>query len=219
MSSTELREILEPAYGPCVHLSGICRHTCDWRPERGLVPRGFGGASATPDAVRLVIVTAEPGEPMDGEQYAGSPYQILSAVLSSRTEYLVEGTARRNGRPEPYTRSLRKILDLCWPALNIGEQLERTWVTNSVKCSAPGGKFSKEIERVCIATYLGNELAAFPDAFVLALGNKAASRLKSSGICVDATADHPSTRPYREPEITWLAAAQRFRDWLEGVHD
>ncbi len=217
MRSTELRKIFEPAYRPCVHLSGICRDTCIWWPERGLVPRGFGGATATPDAVRLVLVTSEPGDPGDDEQYKGSASEMLSTVLENRRKYLVEGVLRRNGQPEPYNRNLRKILDLCWPNSSIEKQLEQTWITNSVKCSAPksSDEIPPTIEQVCVEMYLRKELSLFADAFVLALGYKAETRLKNCGIRVDAAAKHPSARRKDNPEATWRSASRKFRNWLK----
>lgn len=218
MISPELREIFEPAYGPCVHFSGICSGTCVWCPESRLVPRGFGGATARLDMVRLVIVTSEPGNPGRDEYYGGSAGQILSTVLCNHRKHLIEGVRRDSGS-DPYNQNLRKILDLCWrPDLStIEEQLERTWITNSVKCSAPkpGDKFPEEIEEVCIETYLRKELALFANAFVLALGeDKAARRLNNCGICIDAVAHHPSARPKDNPEATWRLAAEIFREWL-----
>src|SRR5690349_17013753 len=99
----EMHKIFEPAY-PCVYLNGICKQSCVWEPTRGLVPRGFGGGIATLEAVRLVLVAAEPGDPADDEQYKGSASDILSAVLQNRYRYLVEGGLRRNGKSEPFNK-------------------------------------------------------------------------------------------------------------------
>lgn len=216
--NTELRTILEPAYQPCVHLiSGVCKDTCAWQPDRGLVPRGFGGAIATADMVRLVLVTAEPGKPGDDERYAGSAGDMMSRAMDYRVKYLnTRGSLRRNGRGEPFTQNLCKILDLCWLELHIDRQLERTWLTNSVKCSAPeSGGHGSAIERVCVETYLNKELAHFPHAFVIALGWKAESRLRRSGVRYDITAKHPSARPISNPKDSWRAAALAFHRWLK----
>jgi hypothetical protein len=214
MISLELREIFEPAYDPCIHFRGVCSSVCVWQPEGGYVPRGFGGA-AWPDRVSLVIVTAEPGNPGYDEKYYGSADNILSEVLGNRRKHLTEGVIRRGA--DPYNPSLRKILQLCWPKLSIEQSLERTWITNSVKCSAQvsGGEVPRVIERTCINEYLRKELALFSNAFVLALGkNKVVRRLERSGISFDAGAQHPSARKVTNPEETWKSAAEEFRRWL-----
>ncbi len=219
--NTELRKILEPAYQPCVHLiCGVCKDVCAWQPNRGLVPRGFGGANATADMVRLVLVTSEPGDPGDDEKYAGSAGDMMSTAMDYRFKYLSRGGLRRNGRGEPFTQNLLAILDLCWPGLHLDRQLERTWLTNSVKCSAPesGGDFTRAIEKVCVDTYLKKELALFPHAFVIALGWKAAYRLRRTGVRCDITAKHPSARPVSNPKDSWRAAALAFHRWLKDAH-
>lgn len=216
MTSAALRTILEPAYGPCIHFNGVCRAVCIWKPEKGHIPRGFGGASGQADLVRLVLVTAEPGDPADDEQYQGSATMMLTAALENRKRYLVGGL-RRNGRAEPYHEGLRRILKLCWSDLDSLEtQLARTWITNSVKCSAlkSGGQIPSEVERVCVETYLQSELSLFRRAFVLALGGKAKNRLERYGIRVDAIAQHPSARRRTNAELTWKSAAQEFQEWL-----
>jgi hypothetical protein len=218
----ELRTILEPAYQPCVHLiSGVCKDHCAWQPDRGLVPRGFGGAVATADMVRLVLVTSEPGDPGDDERYAGSAGDMMSKAMDYRVKYLrTRGSLRRNGRGgEPYTQNLRAILDLCWwPELDIDRQLERTWLTNSVKCSESGGRHGSAIGKVCVETYLKKELALFPHAFVIALGGKAEYRLQRSGVRCGRTAMHPSARSStRQKEESWRAAALAFHRWLKDA--
>lgn len=218
--NTELSTILEPAYQPCVHLiSGVCKDTCAWQPDRGLVPRGFGGAIAAADMVRLVLVTSEPGDPGDDERYEGSAGDMMLQAMDYRVKYLNRGGLRRNGRGEPFTQNLLAILDLCWPELHIDRQLERTWLTNAVKCSAPesGGSFRRAIEKVCVETYLKRELALFPHAFVIALGDKARERLQRSGIRYDITAKHPSARPISNPKDGWRTAALAFRRWLKDA--
>ena len=58
----ELLEIIEPAYAPCSNFAGAC-NSLIWAPERGLVPRGFLGATGSASEVELVLVFAEPGDP------------------------------------------------------------------------------------------------------------------------------------------------------------
>src|SRR6266851_5773073 len=115
MICSELREVLLPAYAPCTNFKGTCEQHCVWNPPKGHVPRGFGGATAALDAVRLVIVAAEPGNPADGESYEGPPSQMLSDSTIFFTTFLMANNLRRKGRPAPFHRSLAYLLDLCWP--------------------------------------------------------------------------------------------------------
>ena len=71
-TNTHLRSLFEPAYRPCPHFNDVCKGICIWKLERGPVPRGFGGATASHEVVRLVIVAAEPGRPGDHERYSGT---------------------------------------------------------------------------------------------------------------------------------------------------
>jgi hypothetical protein len=70
----ELLEVLLPAYRPCRNFAGTCEGRVGstpegWRPEKGHVPRGFIGAFGTLDDVKLVLVVAEPADPLPGEQH------------------------------------------------------------------------------------------------------------------------------------------------------
>lgn len=215
----ELKGILEKAERPCPNfgnLGGPCRDA-KWCPARGYIPRGFAGASRDTQSVKLVIITAEPGDPAEGEHYAGSPSERVDKHWNFAMNGLREGV-RRNGKPVPFQVGLRKILNLCWPKYenNLDEQLARTWLTQTVLCSAEksGGRVPPEMERKCGETYLKKELAVFPSAFILALGGKAAGRLKMLGITPNARAHHPSARLKGPREASWAAAAAEFRAWL-----
>jgi hypothetical protein len=52
-----------------------------WAPEEGHVPRGFCGATGSPEDVRLVVVSAEPGDPHESEAHS------KTAPLDSVNEY------------------------------------------------------------------------------------------------------------------------------------
>nr|WP_162252385.1 hypothetical protein [Caulobacter sp. Root655] len=124
---------------------------------------------------------------------------------------------RRSGRPAPFHRNLRKILDLCWPNETLTEQLEKTWITDAVLCSAKfsGGPIDKVVENVCVTNYLARQIAVLPNAFIVTLGGKAARRLRRQNLCIDFLAQHPSARPNTSPEASWQRAAASFRTWLE----
>ena len=66
LPAAELIENLLPAYSPCSAFQQECR-SAKWCPEKGFVPRGFLGAIGSIQDVRLVLLTAEPGDPLAAE--------------------------------------------------------------------------------------------------------------------------------------------------------
>ena len=67
LPNEQLVSVMLDAYRPCSNF-GTCRQA-HWKPERGLVPRGFLGATGDPEEVELVMVFSEPGRPHDDERY------------------------------------------------------------------------------------------------------------------------------------------------------
>ncbi len=221
MTNPALLSTVLPALSPCPHLDERCSGAVQWRPEHGFIPRGFAGATGTLQAVRLVLVSAEPSDPADGESYGGGAERMAHDHLRLFEIALAGGGLRPGGLTTPYHRNLRRLLSLCWPDLSIGEQLERTWMTNAVLCSAPkpSGPVPKVVEVTCGRAYLVRQLDLLPHAFILALGDKAGRRLHALGIRIDAGAQHPSARPNTNPEDSWGQAAHQFRSWLASSPD
>jgi hypothetical protein len=166
-----LRNVLEPAFHPCSSLTSDCSDM-RWAPERGHVPRGFHGAYGRPSEVEAIFVFAEPGDPHTGEVHTG---------LDSA--YAFAGTAFTEGT-DLFHRNVRFILDLCWPAESLESQMRKVWLTESVLCAAKieGGVIPKQSTLACGNRYLRGQLAVFPQAVVVALGNKAQNRLRAIGI-------------------------------------
>lgn len=213
MTAQPLLDLLLPAYAPCRHFAGACAHGCTWEPDRGLVPCAFGGATGSVGDVKLVIVTAEPGDPPDDANYRGSAMDMLQNSIRVFTEAMQRGGLDRHGRPTPFHRNMRQILDCFWPNLSLAEQLRITWTTNAVLCPAQvsGGPHLTEVETACTSTYLAPQLALLDNAFVLALGNKARDRLAAAGLRFDAVGRHPSARVSDdEKRASWQAAADQF---------
>src|SRR5208337_676027 len=146
-AGNRLLKVLRPAYGPCPHFFGLCKKM-RWEPANGHVPRGFSGALGNIRDVKLVLVFAEPGDPLPGESHKG----IESAMECSLT-YLRTGAT-------PFHKNLLRILDFCFPGQSVDEQLRRTWCTNSVLCSAEqeSGPVPAAVEDVCMRTYLRAQL-------------------------------------------------------------
>lgn len=210
-----LMDILLPSLLPCSGFSNACRGYARWDPRVGYVPRGYIGGTDTINEIQLVLVTAEPGDPADGEDYDGPP-----AAMSSRCSRLGYGALqhlnlRRNGRAAPFHRNLRFLIDLCLPGRPFDEQMRRTWITPAVLCSATrsGAGLPQTMASYCGTRYLRPQIDAISSAFVIALGGKAVGRLRKCGARYDFVAQHPSARPNTNPEASWRAAAEAFQKW------
>jgi hypothetical protein len=83
-----------------------------------------------------------------------------------------------------FSRNLRQILDFAWPGMGFEEQMKRTWITESVLCSASaeGARVSSRVEVECFERYLRHQLSRLPEARVVALGRKAEMRLRRQGV-------------------------------------
>ena len=104
----------------------------------------------------------------------------------------------------------------CRPKMCLEEQLSLTWFTNAVKCSAAtsGGNIPRRIEETCVSSYVKREIEALPNAYVLALGEKARRRLRAADVRVNGHAQHPGARPNTNPRASWEEAAKQFRTWV-----
>jgi Uracil DNA glycosylase superfamily len=140
-----------------------------WDPKAGHVPRGFRGACGEISDVELVLILAEPGNPLPNESHSGH----LQEAYKYATDSLREGKSL-------VQRNLLKIIDLCWPGMNFDQQMKKVWITESVLCSAPkeSGPVPREVEHACSQRYLSAQLALFPNALIVALGTKAKRRLR-----------------------------------------
>lgn len=213
MPAQALLNILEPAYQPCIHFEGACAGSCVWDPARGMVPCAFGGATGSLDDVRLIIVTAEPGDPPDGAVYDGTPKEMVRNSIRIFNEALENGGIERRGSPTPFHRNMRRVLETFWPDDSLQEQLRKTWTTNAVLCPAEvsGGAHPASVEHTCATAYLAHQIDLFPAAFVLALGSKARDRMHAAGLRFNAVGLHPSARKSDlDKAASWEAAAQQF---------
>ncbi|MZR14569.1 hypothetical protein GQE99_16235 [Maritimibacter sp. DP07] len=163
----------------------------------------------------MIIITAEPGDPPDAAGYRGTPADMVRNSLRIFHEAMENGGIERRGRPTPFHRNMRHILDAFWPNEALNTQLRKTWLTNAVLCPAKvtGGAHPGRVERTCVQTYLARQLELFPTAFVVALGAKAEARMRAAGLPFDAGGLHPSARKsFGEKATSWGAAARRFHE-------
>lgn len=199
MQPSPLFDVILPAYAPCENFGGDCVQM-RWSPTEGHVPRGFCGALGSAADVELVLVTAEPGDPLPGEVHSG-----IESTVAYSLRGLREGVTL-------FHRNICLILDLCFPNQSLGQQLRRTWRTNSVLCSAKVecGPVPRGVESACMRRYLAPQLALLPHAMVAALGSKAQKRLAREGIAF-FPALHPSARKSNaEKYASWRALADEL---------
>lgn len=207
LPDAKVLKVLEAAYQPCPGFGTVCT-SMRWDPAFGHVPRGFAGAFGRPEEVRLVLVTAEPGDPYGWEKYpAGpSPRHILEAACSSAFRVLETGT-------DAYHRNLRYILDGCFPGVTFREQFKRVWITDSVLCSAgrEGGNVPVAVGRECRSRHLEAQLHMFPNAMVVALGSKAQYRLRGWPDIIPAHSVAPPGSNRKQARASWDHLIAQFR--------
>jgi hypothetical protein len=105
-----LENILSPAYAPCQEFSATCNQM-RWIPTVGHVPRGFAGACGKLAEVQLVLVFAEPGDPLPGQSHSG---------LTSAYDYT---TSRFRTSTDLFHRNVLKVLEMCWPDLTFEQKM------------------------------------------------------------------------------------------------
>jgi hypothetical protein len=177
----ELRELLLPAYAPCTHFEGVCKGLASWAPANGHVPRGFVGALGSLDEIELVLVAAEPGNPLLGETYKGTDPADFLDRCAKKAYRDFDQAYRDSDRNKDFHRNIRRwILDKCFPNLDFSHQMRRTWITESYLCSAQveGGNVRAVSWRTCARNYLLPQLWLLKDRTIVALGQKAQQRMQ-----------------------------------------
>lgn len=212
LPARELVEILEPAYHPCPGFSGACRGVARWKPELGHVPRGFVGGLGSVDEIEVVILVAEPGDPLAGEKYSGDHL----AQTCQHTLRLLRGDGSL------FHRNLRYLLDQLFPGLRLRDQLRKAWITETYLCSAPEetGPVRTIAERECASRYLGQQLELLEGLPVIALGGKAYARVRRvPGIrnVRKAYSVAPPGCNHRPARPSWDAAAKWARSLMEAT--
>jgi hypothetical protein len=211
VASSSLFHILEPAYRCASHATTCGARGIQYDLGAGLYPRGYAGATGDLDEVELVLCIAEPGNPKTPRPLAtdvtGS--ELVAATAASVTDAYRTSTA-------PAHANVRRILSHCWPEESVDAWLRRTWITETVLCSAPATakRVSVDVERECASRYLVKQLDLLEGRFVIALGSKAAKRLNLVGRRpnVEASAVTPPEANKPHALQSWLEAARAFRD-------
>ncbi len=203
MPCREVVRLLEPAF-PCAGFAAACE-ALTWAPARGLVPRGFCGASGTPGEVRLVLVLDHPAEVrQDGY---GDDDSARAMIGSITRDFFVGLTQRRN----QFFSNLRFLLGRCYPGSSLEDQLRLTWITHSILCSAAAGdEPPASASRECRGRYLDRQLELFSGAQPVALGHRTARRLEGYAGLLQAADPAPPACKRPGARESWIRLGERF---------
>lgn len=222
LPSQELLDVLEPAYAPCPGFSGKCRGVARWCPVAGHFPRGFIGALGDFVDVKVVIVVAEPGDPFSSDRcgHDVSPRELIAQTCRATFEYYDEGK-------NLFHRNVRFLLDRIFGEMPLEEQMVRTWITESMLCSAPQetGTVPSKATRECGERYLARQLALLSRCPIIALGRKAQKRVKClknvdpnlSERIICARAASPPGCNHKPARPSWKHAAREVRVRLDNT--
>lgn len=169
----ELFSSLLRAYQPCSSF-GKCREA-EWEPAKGLIPRGFLGATGDLSDVEVVMVLAEPGHPHQGEAYS----HCVEAADFPRAARDHAYECFKTGK-DLLHRNVRWFWGQLWPDQTFDDQLRRVWVTEGRLCSIRD-EIGDVRDSTCSSIYLKRQLALLPKATVVAFGGKAQRYLKALG--------------------------------------
>lgn len=152
------------------------------------------------------MVFAEPGHPHGNEAHD-------TALLP---EGLMESALRHTHgchahRTDPFHANVRWFLGQLYPGLGFEDQLRRVWMTEGRLCSIEV-EIGATRDRRCATHYLARQIAALPQASVVAFGGKAQHYLKSIGIAaIRAYALAPPGANHRPARPSWEAAIAEIR--------
>ena len=164
-----LKAILLQAYG-CRHF-GTCPEAV-YEPDKGLVPRGFLGATGSLQDVRIVFVFAEPGHP---HARTSSPKSAKAEDIFA--DQIQQTFASFDGKKDRFHHHARWCLDQIWPGMPFEDQLRHVWMTEGRLCSI-AKEIGPFVDKICAPTHLARQLDLLPHASVIAFGGKAHRRVK-----------------------------------------
>ena len=186
-------------------ISVSCRQAI-WNPKCGHIPRGFLGATGKAEDVKVIMVCAEPGHPLDNETYDANlePKELIESCIKHTYRCM-------KNKISPFHKNVINFLDELFPRKSFDEQLRHVWFTESRLCS-----IKKEIgdgpRLVCASHYLKRQIELMPQADIVAFGGKARyglDSLKAKYISAWAFAEPGANRP--EAKQSWKCAINELR--------
>jgi hypothetical protein len=197
LPNEKLAAVLKPAFAPCSHF-GQCPEAI-WDPVNGHIPRGFLGAVGPIEKVKLTMVFAEPGHPLESETYPLSSSKYIEEVTWQTYQ-------RFSNQATLMHQNVRWILDQAFPRLSFDEQLELVWLANARMCSIDD-EIGSTPDIICTKRYLARILALLLNSRVIAFGGKAQHKLRRAGIpFVAALSVSPPGCKRKHARPSWLAA-------------
>lgn len=205
LPNQRMMELLADLYSPCPNF-GVCPQA-HWEPSAGHIPRGFLGATGQLQEVEMVLVFAEPGAPHAGEAYAEcrTPNHFITAAVNHAYEAFAHGQDLMH-------RNTRQLIEMAFPGIPFDDQLRKVWLTESRLCSLDE-ELGACSDRTCADTFLSAQVELLPEARVIALGGKAAQRIRRAAPGhLKAYAVAPPGANHRPARPSWEAAASWVRD-------
>lgn len=199
LPTEQMKSLLLDAYRPC-QFFGQCREA-KWGPGSGHIPRGYVGATGTPQDVEVVMVFSEPGHPHENESYDASlgADDLMAACTSHAYNSFKNGT-------DLFHRNARWFISQLYPDMTFDAQLQRVWLTEGRLCSIDV-EIGKTTDRICAANYLLGQIRLLPNATVVAFGGKAKHYLKGLGVdFIGAYALAPPGANHKPARPSWQAA-------------
>jgi hypothetical protein len=205
----------------CPHLPNFAPEGCGdvcadaiYYPERGYVPRAFGGASDALDKVAMVIVSNGPSKPIEDEVFSADFNANLQQILAGM--YLSSAARSIHGW-------LLDFLDCVFKDLegDLSRQLERVWITNSVHCT-----FNNPVKigdrRRCAKINLATHLSLFTNPVVVLAGGQAQrirreveSALNATGCIVECHSfSAPFPKGLTHAQNSWEHAANECKEHI-----
>ena len=163
------------------------------RDESSNIPRGFYTKANIGDAIDLMLIAINPGQPMKSQT---GKYSRMTSAQKVRVIF-----ASKNFEP-PYGKNFHRRL-VKWAAyiLDVSEEqvFSKAIYTNLVKCTTPGNKTPhKETAYTCFQHHLSNEIRAWNPRAIVALGEKTDKYLRGFSLSKDIYfLPHPSHRKHK----------------------
>jgi len=208
LPNKKLLRVLAKAYQPCPKF-GICAEA-KFDPSSGHIPRGFIGATAALEDVKVIFLFSEPGHPHINETYPDTnSVDLLAAGVKKTYESFKNST-------DKFHENTRWVMNQIWNHLSFDEQLKYVWLTEGRLCS-----ISKEIgwfnDKECAKFLLLDQIKLLPNATIIAFGNKAMKRLNSikkfiSNPILTAYALAPPGANHHPAKPSWISAIENIKE-------
>ena len=175
------------------------------------IPRGFFTHAKPGDAVEAVLVTQNPGQPMEGK----GEYRLYEALsppecVSTHRDFLRK--CFYGGIGKPFHRRLLNWLSELFE-LPTQEAFNHVVYANLIKCTTKNNSVpNREVTDNCVRNHLISEIAFWSPKVIIALGRTTSNKLTSYDI-KHHYLPHPSHREHREYHVQFLNDIRRSHEF------